>query len=260
MDLPPAVKPAPAGETFRLYRPELEKLEVEVPPLSSVMTHRRSIREYGVPLADQLGEFMYRVARIEDRHDVVVETPHGPMPMSIAERPYPSGGALYELEFYAAIETCDGLDRGLYYYEPCGHGLIRICGGSAELRKLFQDAADSAGIAENTLQVLLVLTARVSRISWKYSSIAYALILKHVGVVYQTMYLAATAMGLAPCALGCGDSDAFARAAVADYYDETSVGEFLLGQPTWAGIALGDGCLIVASPRRSARAALLTDR
>ena len=61
------------------------------------------------------------------------------------------------------------------------------------------------------------------------SSIAYALILKHVGVVYQTMYLAATAMGLAPCALGCGDSDAFARAAGTDYYDETSVGEFLLG-------------------------------
>ena len=230
MDLPPAVKPAPAGETFRLYRPELEKLEVEDPPLSSVMTHRRSIREYGAPLsARQLGEFMYRVARIQDRHDVVVETPHGPMPMSIAARPYPSGGALYELEFYVAIEACDGLDRGLYYYEPCGHGLIRICGGSAELMELFQDAADSAGIAENTLQVLLVLTARVPRISWKYSSIAYALILKHVGVVYQTMYLAATAMGLAPCALGCGDSDAFARAAGTEYYDETSVGEFLLG-------------------------------
>ena len=95
--------------------------------------------------------------------------------------------------------------------------------------ELFQDAADSAGIPENTLQVLLVLTARVPRISWKYSSIAYALILKHVGVVYQTMYLAATAMGLAPCALGCGDSDAFARAADTEYYDETSVGEFLLG-------------------------------
>jgi hypothetical protein len=43
------------------------------------------------------------------------------------------------------------------------------------------------------------------------------------------MYLAATAMNLAPCALGCGDSDLFARAAGTDYYVETSVGEFLLG-------------------------------
>jgi hypothetical protein len=59
--------------------------------------------------------------------------------------------------------------------------------------------------------------------------IAYSLILKNVGVLYDTMYLAATAMGLAPCALGCSNADAFARAARTDYYAETSVGEFLLG-------------------------------
>jgi SagB-type dehydrogenase family enzyme len=58
---------------------------------------------------------------------------------------------------------------------------------------------------------------------------AYAVILKHVGVVFQTMYLVATAMGLSPCGVGGGDSDLFARAAGADYYAETSVGEFLLG-------------------------------
>jgi len=52
--------------------------------------------------------------------------------------------------------------------------------------------------------------------------------LKHVGVLFQTMYLAATAMGLAPCALGGGDADLFARAASTDYRAETSVGEFLL--------------------------------
>jgi hypothetical protein len=49
------------------------------------------------------------------------------------------------------------------------------------------------------------------------------------GVLFQTMYLAATAMGLGPCAVGCGDADLFARAAGTDYCVETSVGEFLLG-------------------------------
>ena len=231
MELPPAVKPAPAGELYHLSRPDLEKLQVEDPSLSWVVGHRRSVREYGArPIsARQLGEFLYRVARVQDEQDVVIHTPKGPIPMAIASRPYPSGGALYELEFYAAIAACDGLDRGLYYYEPRDHGLIRICGPSAEMTGLLRDAADSAGIPDDTVQVLLVMAARVPRISWKYASIAYALILKHVGVVYQNMYLAATAMGLAPCALGCGDSDAFARAAGADYYDETSVGEFLLG-------------------------------
>jgi oxazoline/thiazoline dehydrogenase len=54
--------------------------------------------------------------------------------------------------------------------------------------------------------------------------------LKDVGVLYQTMYLAATAMELAPCGVGGGDADLFARTAATDYYDETSVGEFLLGR------------------------------
>ena len=77
--------------------------------------------------------------------------------------------------------------------------------------------------------MLLIVSARFARVAWKYESIAYALTLKHVGVLYQTMYLAATAMGLAPCGIGAGDADLFARAVGSDYYAETSVGEFLLG-------------------------------
>ncbi len=65
--------------------------------------------------------------------------------------------------------------------------------------------------------------------SWKYDAIAYAATLKHVGVLYQSMYLVATAMGLAPSALGSGDSDLFAAAAGTQYTVETSVGEFMLG-------------------------------
>lgn len=91
------------------------------------------------------------------------------------------------------------------------------------------DAGPAMGVPAESLQVLLVLTARFQRLSWKYSSLAYSLILKDVGGVFQSMYLAATAMELAPCALGCGDSDLFAKAVGSDYYAETSVGEFLLG-------------------------------
>ncbi len=65
--------------------------------------------------------------------------------------------------------------------------------------------------------------------AWDYESMAYSAVLKNVGGVYQTMYLVATAMNLAPCALGAGNSDLFAEAAGTDYYVETSVGEFILG-------------------------------
>jgi len=158
-----------------------------------------------------------------------VETPAGRVQMDFAQRPYPSGGALYELEVYAVVEACRGLSPGLYRYDGLGHQLVRRAGRTAEVERLLSDAARSAGVEATGPQILLVLTARLPRVAWKYSCLAYALVLKNVGVVFQTMYLAATAMDLAPCAIGLGDSDLFAQAAGIDYYAETSVGEFLLG-------------------------------
>jgi SagB-type dehydrogenase family enzyme len=149
--------------------------------------------------------------------------------MDFASRPYPAGGALYELKLYVVVNRCAGLAAGLYHYDPARHALTRLRGRTTAVGALLRDAADSTAIPEDTLQTLLILAARFSRVAWKYESIAYALTLKHVGVVYQRMYLAATAMGLAPCAVGGGDADLFARAAGTSYYAETSVGEFLLG-------------------------------
>src|SRR5262249_32088979 len=164
-----------------------------------------------------------------EEQDVELETPSGPKRVAMVSRPYPSGGALYELEFYAAVAACEGVEPGLHYYEPRGHALVPIRARTVEVEGLLRDAAESAGIPPDAIQVLLIVSARLPRLSWKYASIAYALVLKHVGVVLHSMYLAATAMGLAPCALGAGDSDLFARATGIDYYAETSVGEFLLG-------------------------------
>ncbi len=195
------------------------------------MERRRSLRAYDDrPItAGQLGEFLYRVGRVRERRDVGLATPAGPVRMEFVSRPYPSGGALYELEFYAAVNACAGLAAGLYHYDAVRHRLGRLSGRTDAVAHLLADAAASADVPAGRLQVVIVLSARFQRLAWKYASIAYALILKHVGVVYQTMYLTATAMGLAPCALGGGDADLFARAAGTDYYAETSVGEFLLG-------------------------------
>jgi oxazoline/thiazoline dehydrogenase len=230
----PAVKPAVAGEAHELYRPDLERLERDDVPLARVQARRRSIREFDAtrPITGrQLGEFLFRVARITGYREEEVSTPGGPMRMEFAPRPYPAGGSLYELEVYAAIEACADLPQGLYHYDAAGHRLIRVCGRTKEVADLLRDAADSTAVPADTVQVLLILAARFPRLAWKYESIAYALTLKHVGVVYQTMYLTATAMGLAPCAIGGGDADLFARAAGTDYGTETSVGEFLLGNP-----------------------------
>jgi SagB-type dehydrogenase family enzyme len=228
---PPAVKQPNSSESCELYRPDLEQSRKDDPPLAEVMERRRSLREYDdKPLTvRQLSEFLYRVARVKDSREVELETPSGPLRMEFVSRPYPSGGALYELEFYVAVRACEGLSPGLYHYDGQQHRLVRLREQTAEVEQLLADAAASADIPAERVQVLIILAARFQRLAWKYASIAYALILKHVGVVYQTMYLTATAMDLAPCALGGGDADLFARAAGTDYYEETSVGEFLLG-------------------------------
>jgi SagB-type dehydrogenase family enzyme len=231
LEPPPAVKPGGPGEVIALARADLQRLRKDDVPLTEVLEERRSLREYGAePISlRELGEFLFRVARVRDHQEMDTQTPAGPVRLAFAPRPYPAGGGLYELEFYVAVGACTGLDDGLYHYDPLEHQLRRLCGRTDDVERLLADAAGSAGIELETVQVLLVLAARFGRLAWKYSSIAYALTLKHVGVVYQTMYLTATAMGLAPCALGGGDADLFARTAGIEYYEETSVGEFLLG-------------------------------
>jgi hypothetical protein len=44
------------------------------------------------------------------------------------------------------------------------------------------------------------------------------------------MYLVATALGLAPCAIGAGDTQLFAQASGLDFTRESSVGEFALSR------------------------------
>lgn len=235
----PVVKPPPSGRFIDLPRPDVDRLAREDPPFAQVAEQRTSIREYGTePVTrGQLGEFLFRVARVRNRYSIETELPEGPMRLEATSRPYPSGGALYELEIYPVVQKCRDLPAGLYHYDPLEHRLGCLTEPTADVDRLLAHAAGCTGALASEIQVLLVFAARFQRVSWKYSGLAYSLILKDVGVLQQSMYLAATAMGLAPCALGGGDSDLFARAAGTDYYAETSVGEFLLGSRRDGGLS-----------------------
>jgi SagB-type dehydrogenase family enzyme len=220
----PAVKPCAADRPrVSLHRPDLKALMAEDLPFTKVLEERRSIREHGERTlsVEQLGEFLFRVARVRSRSDAPL------VHYEITNRPYPGGGACYELELYVTANACEGLAAGLYAYQPELHELHQVSPRTAAVERLLADAAASA--AAQLPQVLISIAARFQRVSWSYEGIAYAVILKDVGVLYQTMYLVATAMGLAPCALGRGDSDLFVRAAGTQYLAESSVGEFMLG-------------------------------
>jgi SagB-type dehydrogenase family enzyme len=204
----------------------MDKLRMTDPGLTAVLEERTSIRDYGEnPItAAQLGEFLYRVARVKE---VYSEEKIG----GYTKRPYPNAGASYEIEWYLTIEQCECLAPGFYWYNPLNHTLSFIHEANKETKQMLFNANQLMERSDRP-QVLITLAARFQRVSWKYQSLAYSLILKDVGVLYATMYLVATAMHLAPCALGAGDSDLFTRLSGTDYLKETSVGEFMLGSRT----------------------------
>jgi SagB-type dehydrogenase family enzyme len=223
----PAIKQPPAGDGIDLPRPELGALLETDPNLISVMEGRQSVRSYGekpITLA-QLGEFLYRTARVRGTYGPRADDG---MPYQGSSRPYPCGGAGYELELYLTIRRTEGLEPGIYFYDPEFHRLHLVNDDEADRVALLAVASTSTGGLANP-DLLITMCSRFQRISWKYQSIAYSVTLKHAGVLYSTMYLVATAMGLAPCGLGSGDSELASRAFKLDYLRESAVGEFLLG-------------------------------
>jgi len=218
----PVLKDKPSNEIINLYKPNLDSLKQIDRPFTAILEERKSIRQHGEkPITvKQLGEFLYRSARLRE----IVPRDN----MDCSNRPYPTGGACYDLEIYTAINFCENIDAGLYYYAPQDHQLCKISGKTKQVEALLKSAGLSVQI-EVEPQILILLSSRFSRVSWGYESIAYSLILKHVGILYQTMYLVATAMNLAPSGVGGGNSELFAAAAGCDYFTESSVGEFILG-------------------------------
>ena len=216
----PTVKPRMSETVIDLDRPNLDILGKNDLPFTHVLEKRASIRKQGTtPISKEiLSEFLFRVARIKAVSD----------DGTVCLRPYPSGGGIHELEIYPLIHRCDGLSQGLYQYNALDHQLCKISGINPSANMLLRLAGHTATL-EDYPQVLFVITARFQRMQMKYQSVTYSVIMKNVGALYQTMYLVATAMGLAPCALGGGHADLFADTAGLNYYAESSVGEFILG-------------------------------
>lgn len=198
----------------------------------SVHERRRSERSYDEahPLTlAQLGVFLDRAARVRAFETVPVTNFSGrTAPFEISRRPYPNGGASYELEIYPVVQRCEGLAAGMYHYDAARHELVEVSADTDAVERYIHAAkVATAGVADPHL--VLGIAARFARVLWKYRSIAYSVILRNTGALYQTMYLVATELGLSPCGIGSGDSALFARVTGLDPVVEGTVGDFLLG-------------------------------
>ncbi len=228
VDSLPAVRPPWPGDSIDLGAAANPQ---NLTPFMEVLHRRHSTRHYDdrhpITLAE-LSRFLDCAARVRPRgqqhrgEDDLSE-------IETAPRPYPSGGASYELEVYLAVDKCEGLAKGFYHYDAARHALTPIAVKPKQLEALLADGQTYMG-APSMPQVLITIAARFGRVSWKYSTVAYSLILKDVGVLMQTFYLTATDMDLGACAIGAADIDLFAKMTGLPFYVEGTVGQIAIGR------------------------------
>jgi SagB-type dehydrogenase family enzyme len=217
----PALKPSGYEDRLSLVRPDLDALTSTEGSFADVLDRRRSIRDHAATLTvDQLSQFLFRTMRVRE----VRASGSGETMRRVA----PAGGSLHEIDAYLAVGDCDGLRTGCYRYDGSRHELAVVSVEAETVARFLDQATRSWSRRYPKPQVLVTLAARVPRVAWQYERMAYRTVLLNAGVLLQTMYLVATAMRLAPCAVGNGSPALFAALTGLDPFEETSVGEFAL--------------------------------
>jgi SagB-type dehydrogenase family enzyme len=227
----PAVRPPWPGKSIDLrgfLSPEREVKSA----VAEILRKRHSVRNFDerrpITLAE-LSRFLDGASRILSKPKHAANAADAVGEADYALRPYPSAGASYELELYLAVNACEGLPRGFYHYDADSHALVAIDVAANTLDGSLVAAASAMGV-ETPPQILITIAARFGRISWKYSSLAYSLVLKDVGVLLQTFYLMATDLDLGGCAVGIANIDLFAKMTGIEFHVEGPVGQFALGR------------------------------
>ena len=231
MTPPPAVRPRWPGKKIDLREFSAGDAEA-ISSFARLLRERHSTRSFDdqrpITLAE-LSRFLDSTARVQSRSKTPLDPGGGGPMLTYTVRPYPSAGGSYELELYLAVDKCEGVPRGFYHYDAGGHALVPIGVRTPEFEALLKGAEFAMG-APAVPQILVTIAARFGRVSWKYSSIAYALILKDVGVLMQTLYMMATDMGLGGCAIGSTNIELFAKMTGLGFHVEGPVGQFALGR------------------------------
>jgi putative peptide maturation dehydrogenase len=188
----------PAPPPVRERTPRAQRLGLEKPvcsPLDALLDSRVTCRNFAAERALPQAQFsavLYRAygARIVDDYAPGVQ---------LLKKGVPSAGGLHPTEAYLLVRHVEGVAPGLYHYHPVDHALEPI-------RTLAPDEA--AALARRFVgaqaylvgaHAFVIPASRFRRNFWKYRNHAkaYRALILDVGHLSQTMYLAATELGLA---------------------------------------------------------------
>lgn len=160
-------------------------------PLGAALCRRRSVRSFA-PKALSRPEL---AALLRGGYGVTGSLEGGGEIQPL--RAAPSGGALYPLELSVAARCVDGLEPGLYHFDPLDDVLEVMARGQ-------QAVAPTTPFAEatRTAAAVIVVSAVFWRSRFKYGLRGYRFVLLEAGHVAQNILLAATALGLGAVPLG----------------------------------------------------------
>ena len=190
-----ALGPAPPPVRERVGAGQRQPLpRAEASPLEALLSRRVTCRNFDTRRALTLAQFstvLFRAFGARAVHDYAPG-------VQLLKKGVPSAGGLHATEAYLLVQRVDGIAPGLYHYHPVDHALepVRMLGDdeAAVLATRFVAAQHYFSGAP----VLLIPASRFGRNFWKYRnhSKAYRALILDIGHLSQTLYLAATELGL----------------------------------------------------------------
>jgi len=173
---------------------------VRLPPaeattLDALLDRRVTCRNYDATRALTLAQFASVLFRAYGARAVDDFAPG----VQLLKKGVPSAGGLHATEAYLLVQRVEGIEPGLYHYHPIDHALepIRVMDADATAALASRFVATQAYFVD--AQVFVIPVSRFRRNFWKYRNHAkaYRALILDVGHLSQTMYLAATELGLA---------------------------------------------------------------
>jgi SagB-type dehydrogenase family enzyme len=160
--------------------------------LEEAISNRRSIRTYSEGKIGErdLSQLLWAAQGITDEAEGL--------------RTAPSAGALYPLEIYVAIAAVEGLEAGLYKYDPSGHSLLLKKNG--DIRDDIYNAALRQDSIKDAAAVIIYCT-EFKRTFSRYKDRAAQYVYIETGHSAQNVYLQAEALNLGTVAIGAFDDE-----------------------------------------------------
>ncbi|HEU4663770.1 MAG TPA: putative peptide maturation dehydrogenase [Dokdonella sp.] len=184
---PPVRERSSAAERIRLPK-------AEPSPLDRILDRRVTCRNFDAEAyltREQFAAVLYRAygARAVDHYAPGID---------LLKKAVPSAGGLHPTEAYVLVRSVRGLAPGMYHYHPVEHALepIRTISPDEALALAHRFVGAQSYLVG--AQAFVIPASRFRRNFWKYRnhSKAYRALILDVGHLSQTMYLAATELGL----------------------------------------------------------------